>query len=113
MLNAFIASAERNIIQFDPLEFWVGWTIVTILCLLALYRMTRGLHHTRLIENTPTAKIRSAVQGYVELNGQTRLMEGPVIVSPLSGKSCVWYRYKVEEKMEYRQADGKSVFIGR
>tara|TARA_R110002049_G_scaffold283442_5_gene463504 strand:+ start:185 stop:1096 length:912 start_codon:yes stop_codon:yes gene_type:complete len=113
MLKDFIASAERNIIHFDPIEFWVGWAIVVILCLAAFYRMWRGLHQARLIENTPTAKIRSAVQGYVELNGLTRLMEGPVIVSPLSGKSCVWYRYKIEEKSEHRQANGKSISYWR
>jgi hypothetical protein len=113
MLKVFIASAERNIIQFDPTEFWVGWTIVVIFCLIAFYRISRGLHQARLIENTPTAKIRSAVQGYVELNGQTQLMDGPVIVSPLSGKSCVWYRYKIEEKSEHRQANGKSVSYWR
>tara|TARA_R110001606_G_scaffold399222_2_gene582476 strand:- start:140703 stop:141614 length:912 start_codon:yes stop_codon:yes gene_type:complete len=113
MLKEFIAFVERNITQFDPMEFWIGWTIGLILCLIAFYRMSRGLHQARLIENTPTAKIRSAVQGYVELNGQTRLMEGPVIVSPLSGKSCVWYRYKIEEKSEHRQANGKSVSYWR
>jgi len=113
MLKDIIASAESNIIQFDPVEFWVGWTITVIFCLIAFYRMSRGLHQARLIENTPTAKIRSAVQGYVELNGQTRLMDGPVIVSPLSGKSCVWYRYKIEEKSEHRQANGKSVSYWR
>ncbi|HEC60584.1 hypothetical protein LCGC14_0440730 [marine sediment metagenome] len=113
MLKQLIASSERNIIQFDPVVFWGGWTIIMILCVVAFYRMTRGLHQARLIENTPTAKIRSAVQGYVELNGQTRIMDGPVIVSPLSGKSCVWYRYKIEEKSECQQADGKSVSYWR
>lgn len=113
MLKAFIASVERNIMQFDLVEFWFGWIIVLMICLIAFYRMSRGLHQARLIENTPTAKIRSAVQGYVELNGQTRLMHGPVIVSPLSGKACVWYRYKIEEKSEHRQADGKSVSYWR
>jgi hypothetical protein len=113
MLKDFIASAERNISQFDPMAFWVGWTIVVMLCLIAFYRMSRGLHQARLIENTPTSKIRSTVQGYVELNGQLRLMDGSVIVSPLSGRSCVWYRYKIEQQSEHRQANGKSVSYWR
>lgn len=109
MLKEFIASAERNIIQFDSVEFWGVSIVVAILCSLAFYRMTRIFHQARLIENTPTAKIRSAVQGYVELNGQALLMDGPVIVSPLSGKACVWYRYKIEEKVERHEANRKSI----
>ena len=113
MLKDLIGSAEHNISQFDPIVFWLGWTSVLILCSIAFYRMARGLHQARLIANTPTAKIRSAVQGYVELNGQTRLMDGPVIVSPISGSRCVWYRYKVEEKSEHQQANGQSISYWR
>ena len=113
MLKELIASAERNIIQFDPYEFWIGASVVAVICLVALYRMGRWVHYARLIENTPTAKIRSAVQGYVELNGETRLMDGPIIVSPLSGKPCVWYRYKIEEKTEIHDANGKSISTWR
>ena len=100
MLKDFVAAIERNILELEPFEFSVILGVMAVICLFTLYRMTRVLHQARLIENTPTAKIRSAVQGYVELNGQTLLMNGPVIVSPLSGKTCVWYRYKIEEKIE-------------
>ena len=55
------------------------------------------LHRARIIENTPTSKIRSAAQGYVELSGYGELMEGAPIVSPLTAKQCTWYRYKVEK----------------
>lgn len=113
MLKDFVAALERNIIELEPLEFWIISSVFAVICLLTLYRMTRVLHQARLIENTPTAKIRSAVQGYVELNGQTLLMDGPVIMSPLSGKTCVWYRYKIEEKIERHEANGKSVSYWR
>ena len=113
MLKDFVAAIERNILELEPLEFSVILGVMAVICLFTLYRMTRVLHQARLIENTPTAKIRSAVQGYVELNGQTLLMDGPVIVSPLSGKTCVWYRYKIEEKIERNQANGKSVSYWR
>ncbi len=56
------------------------------------------LHRTRLIENMPTSRLRSAAQGYVELEGIARIMDGPPIVAPLTGTRCVWWRFKVEEK---------------
>ncbi|MDH5357396.1 MAG: E3 ubiquitin ligase family protein [Gammaproteobacteria bacterium] len=94
--------------QLDPYEFWVGVTLMIFLCLMAFYRMIRWHQHARTIENMPTAKIRSAAQGYVEVIGQTKLMDGPVITSPLTGKNCVWYRYKIEEKVRHYNARGKS-----
>ncbi len=51
----------------------------------------------RIIEDTPTSKIRSAAQGYVELAGHGGLLEGPPIIAPLTTTPCTWYSYKVEE----------------
>ncbi len=56
------------------------------------------LHKARLIENTPTSRIRSAAQGYVELEGLARLLPGPEIRSPLSGTRCCWWRYRVQKR---------------
>lgn len=52
----------------------------------------------RLIEDTPISLIRSAAQGYVELNGHARLLPGPPIVSPLSDTPCAWWSYRVQER---------------
>lgn len=64
----------------------------------------RRLAQARLLEDMPTSKIRSAAQGYVELYGV--LQEGPSepLVAPLTGKPCLWWRYRIEE---YRES-GKS-----
>lgn len=56
-------------------------------------RMTRY----RLIADTPTARVRSAPQGYVELIGHVIAGEDGLLSAPLSGRACVWYDYKVEE----------------
>ncbi len=108
MLERVIASFERNIVQFGPTEFWIGLAVVSGIAIWSFYRMYRWYHYARLVENVPTAKIRSAAQGYVELIGQTRLMDGPVIVAPLSRKMCVWYRYKIEEKISRPNSNGMS-----
>lgn len=64
----------------------------------ALYLGISGLRRTRLIEDVPTARVRSAPQGYVELAGEARLLDGEPIVAPLSHTQCCWYRFKVERR---------------
>ncbi len=90
-LTSFIAA-------LDPGEA----TFVIALCVAAAawgaFRAWRDLHTARTIEDTPTARAGSAHQGYVELEGRARLMDGPPIVAPLSREPCVWYRYVIEER---------------
>jgi len=93
-----MASIEAEILALDQIEFWLLTIVVSALSLWALRKMALTYWAARTIENVPTAKIRSAAQGYVELIGDTEMMEGPVIVSPLSGKTCVWFRYIIEER---------------
>ena len=50
----------------------------------------------RAVADTPTSLIASAAQGYVELAGTSRPLPGRQLVAPLSGESCVWYRYRIE-----------------
>ncbi|QMU62025.1 MAG: hypothetical protein GKR92_10100 [Gammaproteobacteria bacterium] len=90
------------------------WFLITalfvgaVICLLAALRM---FHRARLIEDMPTSKIRSCTQGYVELHGTAKWMEGPDIHAPLSGQPCVWYSFSVDEyvahsKQKWRHIDG-------
>lgn len=69
-------------------------------------RLFIALKRGRLLSGQATAKIRSASQGCVELNGITELMPGPPVVSPISGRQCVWFNYIVEQKQTYY--DGKN-----
>ncbi|MEW6765923.1 MAG: GIDE domain-containing protein [Pseudomonadota bacterium] len=68
------------------------------LFLLGGYRFLKLQARRRLMEDTPTSRIRSASQGYVELEGQARLMQGTPILSPLTQTECAWYRFKVEKR---------------
>jgi E3 ubiquitin ligase len=54
------------------------------------------LKRARLIEDTPTSRIRSAAQGYVELVGAVSADDTGGLVTPLSGTPCVWYDFKVQ-----------------
>lgn len=50
------------------------------------------------MEDTPTSKLRSAAQGYVELSGYGALLEGAPIIAPLTGLTCTWYSHEIEER---------------
>lgn len=79
-------------------EFWFAVVGGAFVGLLGLGFGFLFLHRARLIEDTPTSRLRSAAQGYVELEGHVRLLDGPPIIAPLSGSRCCWWNYKVEEK---------------
>lgn len=79
-------------------EFWLLTGILAVAAAAALVRGFMFLLKKRMIEDIPTSKVRSAAQGYVELEGRCALIDGPPIVSPLTGSHCVWYRYVVQER---------------
>lgn len=88
----------REITQMAPQSFWFWTAILCVLALLSLYFVFRNLYRARLIEDTPTSRIRSAHQGYVELIGEAAIMRGEPVIAPLSGIACCWWRYKIEHK---------------
>ena len=81
----------------SPGEYWMVFALVVFLAIAGFIKAFKGLHRKRIIQDTPTSKIRSATQGYIELIGRSKLMEGPPIVAPLTGKPCVWYKYAIDE----------------
>lgn len=52
----------------------------------------------RIIHDLPTSSVASAAQGYTELVGVGRLIEGSTVHCPISQRPCCWYRYTVEEE---------------
>ena len=63
----------------------------------------------RAIADVATSRIGSAAQGYVEIVGRASTTPSELIVSPLSGIACIWYRYRVYSKDgnrgEWREID--------
>jgi hypothetical protein len=106
MFNDIITAISSNILTMPLWFFWGLMAFLSGFAVNAFYRMFHWFQHARVIENIPTAKIRSAAQGYVELSGIAKLMDGPVIVSPLTGRSCVWYSYIIEERIDSSRRDG-------
>jgi len=82
------------VMSYQDAVIWiVGTALLTLLGFLGcLWQLRRA----RLHENTPTSRIRSAAQGYVELEGIAGTLPGPEIISPLTRTPCVWWSVTVE-----------------
>jgi hypothetical protein len=71
-------------------RIWAGAILGAFAGVYLFYRGFLMLQRKRLIENTPSSKIRSAAMGLVEVSG---LAEGPyTLIAPLSGKPCFLHR---------------------
>lgn len=82
----------------DPMELGILVAGLVVAAAFGFYQAFRRLWKARAIEDVPTAKIRSAPQGYVELIGEAQAMLGEPIIAPLSKETCCWYRYSIESK---------------
>ncbi len=74
--------------------------VVGVLLLFGVILLVYGftvLKRKRLIENTPTSKIRSIAMGFVEIFGVVVAMKGKTFKSPFTEKDCVYYEYKIDE----------------
>ncbi|MCI0546188.1 MAG: hypothetical protein L0027_02775, partial [Candidatus Rokubacteria bacterium] len=69
-----------------------------LVCFLHGFRAWRRL---RLIEDTPTAKVRSMALGRVELEGRAEAKTE--LEAPLTGLPCVFFRYEIEEERRSRR----------
>ena len=78
-------------------DFWFGLVVLAAASAVCFYYAFFFLRKKRVITGTPTAKVRSAAQGYVELSGRGELLDDQPIFSPLTRAPCVWYEIRVEE----------------
>lgn len=67
----------------------------------------------RLIEDTPTSRVRSAAQGYAELIGTGRRLAGAPVVAPLSRRPCTWWSYSVSRRTRDDRGRGRWSVVRR
>ncbi|MCG6932296.1 MAG: E3 ubiquitin ligase family protein [Gallionella sp.] len=80
------------------LESRNGWLFVlSLMATISILAWLSALNRLRTIRDTPTSKIASAVQGYVELAGRGHPFGEPVI-GQLSLLPCLWCRYHIEQR---------------
>lgn len=79
------------------------WTAILVLTPVAsALAWHRTFQQERAILDTPTSKVASAAQGYVELFGQSKQLNAQPVVSRLTGLPCLWFKYTVEQRMHGR-----------
>ncbi len=80
----------------DPglyLVLWVGSLTLMLVCLVVGFR---SLIRARIITHTPTARLRSAAQGFNEIEGIGRAIDDHPLRSPLSLIPCLWFDTTIE-----------------
>lgn len=76
-----------------------GWLLcLGLMATISLFAWMSALRRLRLIRDTPTSKIASAAQGYVELIGRGGQLSDPPWLSRLTLLPCLWYRYEIARK---------------
>ena len=71
-----------------------------------IYRVAKAFKFVRMVMDTPTSKVRSAAQGYVELKGVAKPLDHPVQAA-LTSKPCVWYEYVIEKEVVHYDSKGR------
>ncbi|MDP2143050.1 MAG: hypothetical protein Q8J80_02860 [Gallionella sp.] len=85
-------------IKLESREGWLG--TLSAMALVSFFAWLSALHRLRTIRDTPTSKIASAAQGYVELTGRGRPFGDTPLISKLRGLPCLWYRYRIERRSD-------------
>jgi len=76
-----------------------AWKIILLtLAVLNLVGWLAALRIARAINDTPTSRVASAAQGYVELHGHAQPHQGQQLMTPFSQLPCLWYRYRTERR---------------
>lgn len=100
MLHAY-ADLLVLIHSLEPIPYWIGLMFAFVGSIYFLWLFVRSVRHRRLMQDTPRSKIRSASQGYVEVAGHARALDG-ALKSPGRSRPCVWYRFRVEDTRDQR-----------
>jgi len=82
------------------LESRHGWIAAMAgAAVLAFFAWVMSFRRALAITDTPTSRVASAAQGYVELIGQAFNHPESPVLSKLTGLPCCWYRFEVMRRM--------------
>lgn len=82
--------------QIDSIEAWP--VILGLIGAIGSFAWVGNQRRSRLILDTPTSRLASAAQGYVELTGRAKQAHDIPLLSKLTLLPCVWYRYIIEHE---------------
>lgn len=76
-----------------------SWLVVlTLIACISVFAWLSALKRLRAVRDTPTSKVASAAQGYVELIGRGAQIKESPLLSKLQALPCLWYRYTVKRR---------------
>ncbi len=84
------------LIGLGPSFYLLIWAGLLTLLMVCLFVGFRTLALARVIAHTPTAKLRSAAQGFNEIEGTGRIVDEHPLYSPLTLTPCLWFDIKIE-----------------
>ncbi|MFO7582749.1 GIDE domain-containing protein [Guyparkeria sp.] len=93
-----IESLRHWLSGLDGGFFLLLWAGAAGLTLLFVFLGFRYANRARIIAHTPTARLRSAAQGFNEIEGTGRPLNDAPLRSPLTFTPCVWYDVTVERR---------------
>ncbi len=96
-----VTSGAQLLLIFIAAQFntHIGWLFcLGLIAFISLFAWMSALRRLRVLRDTPTSRIASAAQGYVELVGRGKPMSDKPLLSKLTGLPCLWYRYKIERR---------------
>ncbi|TCV79019.1 hypothetical protein [Sulfurirhabdus autotrophica] len=97
----FLASGFNLALLFIGVKMGTrtGWVIsFALIALTSFIAWVGNLRRYRMVGDTPTSKIASAAQGYVEFFGRGEQHDGYTLTSKLTGLPCLWFRYIIEQR---------------
>lgn len=78
-----------------------AWLVsLALMGVIGFFAWMGNTRRSRLILDTPTSRIASAAQGYVEFAGHAKSAPESPLLSKLTLLPCVWYRYIIEHKKD-------------
>jgi E3 Ubiquitin ligase len=82
----------------DRVKFWFLVAGLAGAAVYSFYYCFVSWRRNRVVGDTPTSRVRSAAQGYVEFTGRGVTPPNTENKAPLTGIPCTWWRYKIEER---------------
>lgn len=83
-------------VKLESREAWLG--CLSAMAIISFAAWLSALKRLRAIRGTPTSRVASAAQGYVELIGRGKPFGEMPLISKCRQLPCLWYRYKIEQR---------------
>ncbi|MGI9319411.1 MAG: GIDE domain-containing protein [bacterium] len=89
---------EYEILGLPRIEYLIILGLLIAVFAFLIYYSFRVVKRYRIMDGTPTSRIRSAAQGHVELKGLGEWMPNGEIHSPFSKRRCLWYHCSIDKR---------------